>query len=211
MRCDPIFALVVGVVLLWLVVLSRWHYRGAKATPVVTKPPRAKREPKPVAGCIHKPACPLCKPEAELPPSVSTPPAPPARMLFTQGRHRHVETSGYFCLQASCVYHGRVGWGNIRANGHPNGRRWRQLVCLGCKRHFLETHGTPLHGKQEEPDKLVWASAGGGAGYGCHQTLAAADASDGSRADGPGVACARRAPVSRSSVAPNPGEVSAWL
>jgi IS1 family transposase len=52
-----------------------------------------------------------------------------------------------------------VGWGNIRANGHPNGRRWRQLVCLGCKRHFLETHGTPLHGKQVELDKLVWAIA----------------------------------------------------
>jgi transposase-like protein len=52
-----------------------------------------------------------------------------------------------------------VGWGNIRANGHPNGRRWRQLVCLGCQRHFLETHGTPFHAKQVEPDKLVWAIA----------------------------------------------------
>jgi hypothetical protein len=52
-----------------------------------------------------------------------------------------------------------AGWGNIRANGHPNGRRWRQLVCLGCKRHFLETHGTPFHGKQVDPDKLVWAIA----------------------------------------------------
>jgi hypothetical protein len=52
-----------------------------------------------------------------------------------------------------------VGWGNIRANGHPNGQRWRQLVCLGRQRHFLETHGTPFHGKQVEPDKLVWAIA----------------------------------------------------
>jgi IS1 family transposase len=52
-----------------------------------------------------------------------------------------------------------VGWGNIRANGHPNGRRWRQLVCLSCQRHFLETHGTPLHGKQVEPEKLVGAMA----------------------------------------------------
>jgi hypothetical protein len=30
-------------------------------------------------------------------------------------------------------------------------------VCLGCKRYFLETHGTPFHSKQGEPDKLVWA------------------------------------------------------
>jgi transposase-like protein len=70
-----------------------------------------------------------------------------------------VDTSDHFCPHATCSYHGRVGFGNIRANGHPNGRRWRQLVCLGCKRHFLETHGTPFHGKQVEPDKLVWAIA----------------------------------------------------
>ena len=80
-------------------------------------------------------------------------------MIFTRGRRRHVDTTGHFCPQATCAYHGRVGWGNIRANGHPNGRRWRQLVCLGCQRHFLETYGTPLHGKQVEPDTLVWAIA----------------------------------------------------
>jgi hypothetical protein len=80
-------------------------------------------------------------------------------MLFTRGRHRHVDTTRHFCPQTTCAYHGRVGWGNIRANGHPSGRRWRQLVCLGCHGYFLETHGTPLHGKQVEPDTLVWASA----------------------------------------------------
>jgi transposase-like protein/IS1 family transposase len=80
-------------------------------------------------------------------------------MTFTQGRRRQVDTSGHFCPHATCSYHGRVGWGNIRANGHPNGRRWRQLLCLSCKRHFLETYGTPLHGKQVDPDKLVWAIA----------------------------------------------------
>jgi hypothetical protein len=52
-----------------------------------------------------------------------------------------------------------VGWGNLRANGHPNGRRWRPRVCLGCRGYFLETTGTPFHGKQVDPDKLVWASA----------------------------------------------------
>jgi transposase-like protein len=80
-------------------------------------------------------------------------------MIVTRGRRRHVDTTGHFCPQATCAYHGRVDWGNIRANGHPNGRRWRQLVCLSCKRHFLETYGTPLHGKQVDPDKLVWATA----------------------------------------------------
>ena len=32
-------------------------------------------------------------------------------------------------------------------------------MCLSCKRHFLETHGTPFHGKHVDPDKLVWAIA----------------------------------------------------
>jgi hypothetical protein len=32
-------------------------------------------------------------------------------------------------------------------------------VCRSCERRFLETHGTPFHGKQVEPDKLVWAIA----------------------------------------------------
>jgi IS1 family transposase/transposase-like protein len=80
-------------------------------------------------------------------------------MRFTRGRRRHVDTTGHFCPHAACSYHGRVGCGNIRANGHPNGRRWRQLVCLGCHGSFLETLRTPFHAKQGEPDTLVWAIA----------------------------------------------------
>jgi IS1 family transposase/transposase-like protein len=159
MQSDPIVIFVVAVALFGLVVLSHWHCRGAKTTAVVAKPSRAKRDPKPFVGFIHKPDCPLCESVAEPQPSASAPPAPPSRLILTRGRRRHVDTSGHFCPQPTCAYHGRVGWGNIRANGHPNGRRWRQLVCLGCKRHFLETHGTPFHGKQVEPDKLVWAIA----------------------------------------------------
>jgi transposase-like protein len=159
MLSDLAFYLVVGAALMLLVVLSRWRCRGSKATAVVTKPPRAKRDPKPFAGPTRKPDCPVCEQAAGVQPSASAPNAPPPRMIFTRGRHRHVDTTGHFCPHATCAYHGRVGWGNIRANGHPNGRRWRQLVCLSCKRHFLETHGTPLHSKQAEPDKLVWAIA----------------------------------------------------
>jgi transposase-like protein/IS1 family transposase len=159
MQCDPILALVVGVALIWLVVLTHWHCRGAKATSVVTQPLRAKRDPKPFAGFTHKPDCPICEQEVASHPTAFTPHAPPPRMTFTRGRRRQVDTTGHFCPHINCSYHGRVGWGNIRANGHPSGRRWRQLICLSCKRHFLETHGTPFHGKQVEPDKLVWAIA----------------------------------------------------
>ena len=80
-------------------------------------------------------------------------------MMFPRGRRRHVDTTGHFCPQATCAYHGRVAWGHSRANGHPGGRRWRQLVCLGCRGYFLETLGTPFHAKQVAPDKLVWAIA----------------------------------------------------
>jgi transposase-like protein len=159
MRSDPICALVVGVVLMLLVVLSCRLFRGGKSTPITTKPPRAKRDPKPFVGFLRKPDCLACEQEAGGQPSASTPHAPPPRMIVTRGRHRYVDTAEHFCPHTTCAYHGRVGWGSIRANGHPNGRRWRQLVCLSCQRHFLETQGTPFHGKQVEPDKLVWAIA----------------------------------------------------
>jgi len=80
-------------------------------------------------------------------------------MLLTRGRRRQVDTTEHFCPHSNCSYHGWVGWGNVRANGHPNGRHWRQRVCLGCRGYFLETLGTPFHGKQVAPDKLVWAIA----------------------------------------------------
>jgi IS1 family transposase len=157
MQSDLAFSLIVGVLLMLLVVLACWLWRGGKTAPA-TKTPRAKRDPKPFAGLTQKPDCPACEQEAGLHLSAA-PSAPPPRMIFTRGRHRHVDTTGHFCPYATCSYHGQVGFGNLRANGHPNGRRWRQLVCLSCHGYFLETHGTPFHGKQVDPDKLVWAIA----------------------------------------------------
>jgi hypothetical protein len=78
-------------------------------------------------------------------------------MILTRGRRRRVDTTGHFCPQPDCSYRGWVDWGNIRANGHPNGRRWRQLVSLSCHGYFLETVGTPFHAKQVDVDKFVWA------------------------------------------------------
>jgi IS1 family transposase len=48
-----------------------------------------------------------------------------------------------------------VGWGNLRANGHPNSGPWRQLLCVVCRRYFLETLGTLLHGKRTSVDLIV--------------------------------------------------------
>jgi hypothetical protein len=120
------------------------------------KPTRRKRESQPFAGYTHKPECDLCDHGIDSQPH-EAPGAPPPRMIFTRGRHRTVDTSGHFCPHPACSYHGWVGWGNVRANGHPNGRRWRQLVCLSCHGYFLETVGTPFYAKQVEVDKFVWA------------------------------------------------------
>jgi IS1 family transposase len=68
-----------------------------------------------------------------------------------------VDTSQHFCPNPDCDYRGWVGWGNIRANGHPVGGSWRQLYCSQCEGYVLETHGTPFHGKRVSPDLLVWA------------------------------------------------------
>jgi hypothetical protein len=137
MRSDPALYLVTGVFLILLVLLTHWRWRRSRTAPATPKPTRHKREPKPFAGYTHKPECELCDLGTDSPPQVLT--APPPRMRFTRGRRRQVDTTGQFCPQTTCSYHGWVDWGNIRANGHPNGRHWRQLVCLSCHRYFLET------------------------------------------------------------------------
>ena len=157
MQFDLTFSLFAWVLLILLALLFCRFWQGGQRAPAVPTPPKRKREPKPFAGYTHKPECEWCEQQVQLP--QPAPGAPPPRMRFARGRRRQVETSGHFCPHATCSYHGRVDFGKIRANGHPNGRRWRQLVCLGCHGYFLETLGTPFHGKQVAPDKLVWAIA----------------------------------------------------
>jgi len=74
---------------------------------------------------------------------------------MTRGRRRQVDTSHHFCPNPDCAYRGWVGWGNLRANGHPNGGPWRQLLCIVCRHYFLETLGTIFHGKRASVDLIV--------------------------------------------------------
>jgi IS1 family transposase len=76
-------------------------------------------------------------------------------MIFTRGRKRTVDTSGHFCPDPDCSYHGWLGRGNIRANGHPGGQPWRQFQCVSCQRYFYETEGTIFHGKRSSPELIV--------------------------------------------------------
>jgi IS1 family transposase len=153
------FYQLVLVALVWLCVMLHWAWPSDPAPVYPTTPeppgPRPKRhhEPTPFAGLTTKPHCDAC--EHGSAPRPQTPSAPPPRMVPTRGRRRQVDTSRHFCPNPDCRYRGWVGWGNLRANGHPSGGPWRQLLCVACRRYFLETLGTIFHGKRTSPDLIV--------------------------------------------------------
>src|SRR3989449_7565602 len=76
------------------------------------------------------------------------PPTPPPRIVMTRGRRRAIDTSMPCCPNPDGAYRGWVGWGNLRANGHPSGGPWRELLCGACRRPFFETPGTLFPGKR---------------------------------------------------------------
>jgi IS1 family transposase len=150
------------IVLVWvfLMLYGLWPLEPAAARPMPPKPlmPRCKhsKKPKPFPGLTRKPCCTACEQAIEVPRLQPSPPPPPT-ITSTRGRRRHVNTSQHFCPDPDCRYGGWLGLGNITSNGHPSGGPWRQLSCGACHGYFLETHGTPWHGKRVSPDKLVWA------------------------------------------------------
>ena len=97
-----------GVLVILLVFLLCRPWQRRETAPATPKPSRPKREPKPFAGYTHKPECEWCDQQAQSPPPL--PSAPPPCMIFTRGRHRQVDTSGHFCPDATCSYHGWIGW-----------------------------------------------------------------------------------------------------
>jgi IS1 family transposase len=152
------FYQLVLIALVWLCLMLQWMWPSAAApcptTPEPTPPvPKRKRERKPFAGLIQKPHCDACAHASN--PHPQAPSAPPPRIIPTRGRRRQVDTSTHFCPNPDCAYRGWVGWGNLRANGHPNGGPWRQLLCVACRRSFLETLGTLLHGKRASVELIV--------------------------------------------------------
>jgi IS1 family transposase len=149
--------LLVTLVLLCLMIHVWWPGPPRAARPRTCKPaePRRTRSkaPNPFIGYIHKPLCEACEKGTNTRPT--TPGSPPPVMSFTRGRRRTVDTSGHFCPDEDCAYHGWLGRGNIRSNGHPSGQPWRQLQCVSCDGYFYETHGTLFHGKRSSPERIV--------------------------------------------------------
>src|SRR5881397_2375100 len=147
------------IALVWLGVMLQWMWPSAPTAVCPTTaeptppPPKRHREPTPFEGFITKPHCDAC--EHASAPHSEAPSTPPPRIVPTRGRRRQVDTSTHFCPNPDCIYRGWVGWGNLRANGHPNGGSWRQLLCVACHRSFLETLGTIFHGKCASVERIV--------------------------------------------------------
>jgi IS1 family transposase len=148
---------VVALVLICIMVHVWWPDRPSVTPQTSRQPskPRRKRskELKPFTGYIHKPLCEACEKGTDTSPKA--PGSPPPVMIFTRGRRRTVNTSQHFCPDHDCSYHGWLGRGNIRSNGHPGGQPWRQLQCVSCQGYFYETHGTIFHGKHSSPELIV--------------------------------------------------------
>jgi hypothetical protein len=154
MGLDLSFSQLVLLTLLWLCLMLQWVWPSARATASPMPPQRQrKREPTPFAGLTTKPHCDACAHTTDSRPQAS--PAPPPRIVPTRGRRRQVDTATHCCPNPDCRYRGWAGWGNIRANGHPGGGHWRQLLCIVCRGYFLETLGTLFHGKRSSPDLIV--------------------------------------------------------
>jgi hypothetical protein len=159
MVSDLFFYQLMLIALLWLCVMLHWVWPSdpTLASPTILPPPhpprKRSREPKPFAGLTRKPHCAACEHASDSRPHA--PSAPPPRIVMTRGRRREVDTSRHCCPNPDCAYRGWAGWGNLRANGHPNGGPWRQLLCVVCRRYFLETLGTLFHGKRVSVELIV--------------------------------------------------------
>ena len=149
--------LLVALVLICILVHVWWPHHPNPMPRTRLKPdkPRRKRskEPNSFTGYIHKPLCEAC--EQGLDTRLKAPGAAPPMIIFTRGRQRTVDTSGQFCPDQDCTYHGWLGRGNLRSNGHPGGQPWRQLQCVSCEGYFYETNGTIFHGKRASPELIV--------------------------------------------------------
>jgi len=115
------------------------------------------KSPLPYPGLLAKPHCAACAQEA-LHGSPSLP-EPPPLMPRQRGRPNSMDTHAHDCPRPSCRYYGWVARGNVRANGHPSGRRWRQLYGRACAHDFLETHSTLFYRKTPSAEVILHALA----------------------------------------------------
>lgn len=136
----------------WSILQECRRYRPAKAKK------KSSSRSKASSGVRQKPPCPAC--QAIEGQTSCPPPSPPPMIEHKRGRPAEVDTHNHYCPNPKgCLYHGWVGRGNIRSNGHPNGGRWRQLECTVCGKFFMETHGTIFYGSRAPAETMLRAIA----------------------------------------------------
>ena len=152
--------LLVGLLGLYVLLAWIWPCTRLLRSRLSPPPTPARRQraatPSPFPGLTAKPPCAACD---QAPPDLvsSPPPTPPPPVTSRRGCPPQVDASTQVCPHTHCASYGRVGYGNLQANGHPNGGPWRQWDCTACQGSVLETHGTPLSGKRVATALLVWA------------------------------------------------------
>jgi hypothetical protein len=134
--------LLFGILGLSMSLIWVWRQRHAATSHATTQATRRAPGHKPFPGLTRKPSCVTCEDRAQE--QVKASPTAPSPMVPRRGCPRTVDTQHQFCPSPHCAYYGWVGFGNVRANGHPSGGRWRQLQCVACGTYFLETHGRLL-------------------------------------------------------------------
>jgi len=113
---------------------------------------KALAESRSLPGLARRPVCGECQADTR---QKEDPPRPPPRWPEPKrGRRQVVRPTWQYCDEPECEYYGWPGLGNLRANGYPNGGRWRQWHCQACQQFFIETRGTPLYRRAVAP-KLV--------------------------------------------------------
>jgi hypothetical protein len=142
--------LLLGILGLCASLIWVWRRRHEATRHTTTGSTWRSPAPTPFPGLTYQPSCAACEDAAQE--QARTPPSAPSAMVPMRGCPRTVDTQHHFCPSPRCAYYGWVGLGNVRANGHPSGGRWRQLQCVACRSYFLETHSTPLHGTRIAPE-----------------------------------------------------------
>src|SRR3989441_7705866 len=159
MITDLLFYKLLLLALVWLCLMLHrlWptERTALGSLPPTPPPPRRTRskELKPFTGLLHTPLCEACEQAAATLPKLLG--APPALLTAMRGRKRTIDTQQQFCPDQDCSYFGWLRRGNLRANGHPSGGPWRQLLCIACHGYFLETLGTFFHGKRASVELIV--------------------------------------------------------
>ena len=154
---DLFFYQLLLVALLWLCVMLHGAWPSDPATCPTTPSPPLYRQSATLGPSLLRGSPPSRTATPVHPAAPLTPRHPQSRhpTSCSRRRRRKVDTSRHFCPNPDCAYRGGVAWGNLRANGHPNGGPWRQLLCVACRGYFLETLGTIFHGKRASVGLIV--------------------------------------------------------